>query len=113
MFTFKSTCIFHVTAYGSRVPTSIISERAALTKCDFKFLLFLKPIIGDVNRADVNRGYCMLLLFLFVLLFLCVCVCVCVCVPFFLTRDSNMISIGTVEFRYYVAVIIPLKLGKP
>ena len=50
----------------------------------------------------------MLLLFLFVLLFLCVCVCVC-----FLTRDSNMISIGTVEFRHYVAIIIPVNLGKP
>ena len=57
----------------------------------------------------------MLLLFLFVLLFLCVCVCVCVCFFcfLFLTRDSNMISIGTVEFRHYVAIIIPVNLGKP
>ena len=52
----------------------------------------------------------MLLLFLFVLLFLCVCVCVCV---FFFTRDNNMISIGTIEFRFYVAIIIPVNLGKP
>ena len=49
----------------------------------------------------------MLLLFFFCL---CVCVCLCAC---FLFRDSNMISIGTVEFRYYVAIIIPVKLGKP
>ena len=48
----------------------------------------------------------MLLLLLFVLfLFLCVCV--------FFSRDSNMISIGTVEFRYYVALVIPVNLGKP
>ena len=48
------------------------------------------------------------------LLFLCfvVLVCLCVCVPFFLTRDSNMISIGTVALRYYVAIIIPVNLGK-
>ena len=46
----------------------------------------------------------MLLLLLFVLfLFLCV----------FFSRDSNMISIGTVEFRYYVALVIPVNLGKP
>ena len=58
----------------------------------------------------------MLLLFLFVLLFLCVCVCVfflLLLLSFFLTRDSNMISIGTVEFRHYVAIIIPVNLGKP
>ena len=29
------------------------------------------------------------------------------------SRDSNMISIGTVKFRYYVAIIIPVNLGKP
>ena len=34
----------------------------------------------------------------------------CVC---FFSRDSNMISIGTVEFRYYVAIIIPVNLVKP
>ena len=45
----------------------------------------------------------MLLLVLFdLLLFFCV---------FF--RDSNMISISTVEFRYYVVIIIPVNLGKP
>ena len=61
----------------------------------------------------------MLLLFLFVLLlFLCVCVCFFfVFVSFWgegfvFSRDSNMISIGTVEFRYYVAIIIPVNLGK-
>ena len=46
----------------------------------------------------------MLLLFLFVLLLLVV-------VVFF--RDSNMISIGIVEFRYYVVIIILVNLGKP
>ena len=46
----------------------------------------------------------MLLLLLFVLfLFLCV----------FFSGDSNMISIGTAEFRYYVAIVIPVNLGKP
>ena len=50
----------------------------------------------------------MFLLFLFVLLLLFLCVCVCV----FFSRDSNMISIGTVEFRYYVAITIPVDLGK-
>ena len=51
----------------------------------------------------------MLLLFVFVFLFVCLCVCVCV---FFLTRHSNMISIDTVEVRHYVAIIIPVNLGK-
>ena len=47
----------------------------------------------------------MLLLFLFVfLLFL---------VFFLFFRDSNRISIGTVEFRYYVVIVIPVNLGKP
>ena len=47
-------------------------------------------------------------------MFVFVCVCVCVFfLAFFLTRDSNMISIGTVEFRHYVAIIIPVNLGKP
>ena len=41
-----------------------------------------------------------------VVCFLCVCVCV-------FSSDSNMISIGTVEFRYYVAIIIPVNLEKP
>ena len=55
----------------------------------------------------------MLLLFLLVLLLL-VFFFVCVCVFFvFFPRDINMISIGTVEFRYYFAIIIPLNLGKP
>ena len=54
----------------------------------------------------------MLLLFLFVLLFLCVCVCVFFLFVF-LTRDSNVIPIGPVEFRHYVAIIIPVNLGKP
>ena len=41
-------------------------------------------------------------LFLLLLLFLGV----------FFSRNRNMISIGTVEFRCYVAFIIPVNLGK-
>ena len=40
--------------------------------------------------------------------------CVCVCLfLFFFSRDNNIISIGTVEFRCYVVIIIPVNLGKP
>ena len=58
--------------------------------------------------------FLLFLLFLFLLLllfFVCVCVCVCVCI--FFSRDSNMISLGTVEFRYYVAIIMPANFVKP
>ena len=55
----------------------------------------------------------MLLLFLFVLLLLVFFFCVCVFFFVFFPRDSIMISIGTVEFRYYVAITIPGNLGKP
>ena len=59
MYTFKSTCIFHVynwqgglfPPHGSHLPTSVISGKAALTKCKFKFLLFLKPIIGTSGNT--------------------------------------------------------------
>ena len=64
----------------------------------------------------------MFLLFLCVLLLL-VCLIVCLFVCFFccfffvlfgvFCRDSNMISIGKVEFRYYVVIIILVNLGKP
>ena len=52
----------------------------------------------------------MLLLFLLVLLLFAF-----VFVFFFLFffRDINMISIGTVEFRYYVVILILVNLGKP
>ena len=54
----------------------------------------------------------MLLLFLFVLLlFVCLFVCFFVCFLYFF-RDSNMISKGTVEFRYYVVIILLVNLGK-
>ena len=43
------------------------------------------------------------------LLFVCCCL-FCVCVFF---RDCSMISIGTIKFRYYAAIIIPVNLGKP
>ena len=49
----------------------------------------------------------MLLWFLFVLFFFFVFFAC----DFF--RDNNMISIGTVEFRYYVVIIILVNLGKP
>ena len=52
----------------------------------------------------------MSLLFLFVLLLLLLLL-LCVCV--FFLRDSNMISIVTVEFIYYLVITIPVKLGKP
>ena len=56
----------------------------------------------------------MLLLFLFVLLLLVVIVFFrFFCFLFFCFRDSNMISIGIVEFRYYVVIIILVNLGKP
>ena len=54
----------------------------------------------------------MLLLFLF-FLFLFVVVVVVFPFFFFFFRDSNIISIGTVEFRYYVVITILLNLGKP
>ena len=60
----------------------------------------------NISTCDVNTSYYMLLLFLFVLLLFVFCAC-------FFSRDSNIISIGTVEFRYYVAIIIPMNLGKP
>ena len=59
--TFKSICIFHATALLTRrsfstawlVSTYLIkiyiSGRAALTKSDFEFLLFLKSIIGTLG----------------------------------------------------------------
>ena len=57
----------------------------------------------------------MLLLFLFVLLlFVCLFLLfVFLGVFYIFFRDSNMISIGTIEFRYYVVIIILVNLGKP
>ena len=52
----------------------------------------------------------MLLLFLFVLLLFFVFFFSFSCYFF---RDRDMIFIGTVEFRYYVAIIIPVNVGKP
>ena len=46
------------------------------------------------------------------LLFCLFCCCLFLLFVLFF-RDSNMISIGTVEFRYYVVIIIPVDLGKP
>ena len=55
----------------------------------------------------------MLLLFLLVLLLFFVCFVVVVVFFSFFFRDRDMISIGTVEFRYYVVIIILVNLGKP
>ena len=38
---------------------------------------------------------------------------VCVFLFIYFLRDSNMISISTVEFRYYVVIIVLVNLGKP
>ena len=56
----------------------------------------------------------MLLLFFvcFVVVF-CVLFCFVLFLFLFFFKDSNMISIGTVEFRYYVVIIILVNLGKP
>ena len=74
----------------------------------------------NIFTCDVNRDYYVLLLFLFVLLlfafvcfiFLFHCFFLFSFYLFFLW-DSNMISISAVEFRYYVAIIILVNLGKP
>ena len=69
----------------------------------------------SISTCNVNRGYYMLLLFLFVFLYffgLPVCVCALFLCIFF-SRDRNMISIGTIEFRYYDAIIIPVNVEKP
>ena len=55
----------------------------------------------------------MVLLFLFNFLLFVFCVFFVFLFVCLSSRDSNMISIGTVEFRYYVAIIIPVNLGKP
>ena len=73
-----------------------------------------EQLSDTISTYDVNRGYYTLLLFLFVLLLFVVVVagffCFCFCCFFW---DSNMISIDTVEFRYYVVIIILVNLGKP
>ena len=57
----------------------------------------------------------MFLLFLFVLLLFVTVVLAIVLLFFvlFFYKDSNMISIGIIEFRYYVVIIILVNLGKP
>ena len=59
MFTHKSTCVFHVynwqggpfPPHGLYLPTSVISGRAALTKCEYLMLLFFQPIIGTPGNT--------------------------------------------------------------
>ena len=57
----------------------------------------------------------MLFLFLFILLlFACfIFLFYCFFFSFSFFRDNNMISISTVEFRYYVVLITLVNLGKP
>ena len=57
----------------------------------------------------------MLLLFLFALLLLVCFICLLFNIFFIFTifRDNNMISVSTVELRYYVAIILIVNLGKP
>ena len=57
----------------------------------------------------------MLLLLLFaLLLFVCfICLLFNIFFIFTIFRDNNMISVSTVEFRYYVAIILIVNLGKP
>ena len=76
-----------------------------------------KQLRDSSSTCDVSRGYYMLLLFLFVLLFIFLFYFSFLLFVFFLfiyfLRDSNMISISTVEFRYYVVIIVLVNLGKP
>ena len=60
MFAFKSLVFFMLLhnwqrglspLHGLHLLTSSISGGVALTKCDFKFLLFLKPIIGTSGNT--------------------------------------------------------------
>ena len=60
MFTFKVLVFFMLLhnsqggllpPHGSHLPTSLICGRAALTKCDFKFLSFLKPLTGTSGNT--------------------------------------------------------------
>ena len=67
----------------------------------------------SVSTCDVNRRCYMLLLFLFVLLFFFCGVFLFIFFLFLFFRDRNMISIGTLEFRYYVVIIILVNLVKP
>ena len=62
--------------------------------------------------CDVNRCFYMLLLFLFALLSFCLFYFSFLLI-FLFFRDSNMISISTVGFRYYVVIIILVNLEKP
>ena len=59
---------------------------------------------NSISTCTVNRGCCMLLLFLFS------CFLFFIFIYFF--RDSNTISIGAVEFRCYIVVIILVNLEK-
>ena len=48
----------------------------------------------------------------FIFLFYCLFVLLLLLFSFF-CRDGNMISVNTVDFRYYVVVAILVNLGKP
>ena len=80
----------------------------------------LGQLPNSISACDVNRSCYMLSLLLFVLLLLVwlVYFAFLLLVFFFsfhlyLFRDSNLISLNTVEFRYYVAIITLVNFGKP
>ena len=71
-------------------------------------LLFLFVLLLFVSLLLL---FFVLFFFVFVLLFFCYCFFFVVIVVFF--RDSNIISIGIAEFRYYVVIVILVNLRKP
>ena len=80
----------------------------------------LGQLPNSISACDVIRSCYMLSLLLFVLLLLVwlVYFSFLLLVFFFsfhlyLFRDSNLISLNTVEFRYYVAIITLVNFGKP
>ena len=87
---------------ASPVTTFLVS-----THCLRYRVASLEQFPDSISSYDVNRGYYIYCCFCF---FYCFCFFV---VLFFVFRDSNMISIGAVEFRYYVVIIILLNLRKP
>ena len=66
----------------------------------------LERLPDIISTFDVKHG-----LLHVVAVFVCFVV-VCLFVFYFYFRDSNMISIGATEFRYYVVIIKLVNLGK-
>ena len=80
---------------------------------------YSEKLSDSIATSDINSVCYMLFLFLFALLlfvcfiFLFFCLLFLFFFFFFIFRDSNKISISTVEFRYYVVIIVLVNLGKP